>query len=72
MGVTNKTIGSKLQDNEIPIQIQVKFTKKDFSEHLFVITSKFNLTKDRELNEKDCNIFIISHAAIRIGKLITK
>jgi hypothetical protein len=50
---------------KVPLQVQIRFTKKDKTKKIRVIQAWLNVTGDRVLSESDCNISVLGLSAVQ-------
>lgn len=50
---------------KIPVQFQIKYTKRDKSKYVRVITSALDATQDRNVAELNCNLSVIGLNAVQ-------
>lgn len=50
---------------KVPLQVQIRYTKKDKTKKVRVIQAWLNVTGDRSLSESDCNISVLGLSAVQ-------
>jgi hypothetical protein len=66
-GIEQKDKADKVlsKAERVPFQLQIKYTKKDKSKHIRIVNAWLNITGDRTVAQKDCNVSILGLNAIQ-------